>query len=174
MLLKRKQNRVFGTFDLIGVLALGGAVLAICSTIVFEILQDDSHARARFGAEALAHQLMAGGFGPEETSLDFDSYQAEAAERRGARGPASVLGSAGASAALTLVEGIMGKDPWGRPFHYKVLRAHGGLPVRILVWSDGPNAASESELADFEVAQLSPSEQVQFQGDDVGYLYVRP
>lgn len=167
---KTKQNRAFGTFDLVAMIALGSAVLVICGTIVQEMLQDDRPDRARMGAEAIAHQMVAGGFA--EAVAGVSDAKPEAIAEHGSRGPAS-LGSAAIDNAptLNLVEGSLGKDPWGRPYRYKLLRSNEGNAVRILVWSEGPNEVSDTEFMEVDVALSAPKEKIKFGGDDVGFVY---
>lgn len=174
---KDKQKRPFGTFDLVATIALGSAVLVICITISNEILQDDRPDRAKIGAEALVHQMMVGGFGLAMTDARVESRvePVEQALPAPSRRPASVSapGNDGAPT-FSLSEGVMGKDPWGRPYKYKLLRSMDGQPVRILVWSEGANQTSDTEFSEFEVALPAPTHKIRFGGDDIGFAYQKP
>ena len=64
--------------------------------------------------------------------------------------------------------GTMGSDPWGQPYHYRILSAENSKPIRLLVWSTGPNKKIDSP--DFEnEAKALPAQPV-YGGDDVGVI----
>lgn len=182
MIPKSKENRSFGTFDSVAVIALGCVVAMICGTIVYEMMQDDSGLRARRGAEALAHQMVAVGFGasePEELVVDLEkaSFEDHSPDQKlkadGGRSPASIRPPSATQ--ISPSEGSLGRDPWGRPFHYKVFRSTDGEPIRILVWSSGPNKRSETHADPIEVASSGELEQpIRFGGDDIGFAYTKP
>lgn len=161
---------MFGTFDLVAMMALGSAVVLICGTIVGAALQDDRPKRAQLGAEALAHQMIAGGFGPVVPERADEEFVA--APKSGDRGPASVgVPTNGNARAFNSLEGVMGRDPWGRPYRYKLLRSSGGQPVRILVWSEGPNERSDTRSSEFDIALSTPRGSIRFGGDDIGFVF---
>jgi hypothetical protein len=98
-------------------------------------------------AESLAYQLL------------------ESRKSSSSRAPASVDGPVNH---LTLDEGNIGLDPWGHPYHYKLLKARENQPAKILVWSLGPNGKSETsdEIIESNRDMRSP----QFSGDDLGIM----
>ncbi len=160
MLRKGERKQGFTTFDTLMVLALGITALGISSSIISDSLRDDRPERAQFGAEALAHQIASGGLAEMKNDAEVESSTN--------RGPASV-----SSGALNLYEGLLGKDPWGQPFHYKLVRANDGRASRIVVWSDGADKKSDNALSDSDIALNLSSDDIRFQGDDVGFVYDR-
>lgn len=64
--------------------------------------------------------------------------------------------------------GTMGVDPWGEPYHYRLLSSNKAGFMRVLVWSSGPNKKMEtSELISEDVAQMG---QPVYAGDDIGVV----
>jgi type II secretory pathway pseudopilin PulG len=63
--------------------------------------------------------------------------------------------------------GTMGTDPWGQPYHYRILSASDAPKVRILVWSTGPNRKIETTELEDEDQQL---QQPSYAGDDLGVI----
>jgi hypothetical protein len=64
-------------------------------------------------------------------------------------------------------EGTLGKDPWGRSYHYLFVHNHSGMPTHVVVWSDGPDGISQTSVR-AQVSQNSFTTSISFQGDDVG------
>lgn len=63
--------------------------------------------------------------------------------------------------------GTMGTDPWGQPYHYRLLPSSKIGTLRILVWSAGPNQKMESNQLGKELALINePS----YTGDDIGII----
>jgi hypothetical protein len=160
MSIKGHKKQGFTSFDTVMVLALGFTALGISSSIIRDSLRDDRPERAQFGAEALAHQIASGGMAEMKNDAQVESSTN--------RGPASTT-----SSSLNLYEGELGKDPWGQPFHYKVLRANDGRVSRILVWSNGADKNSENTFSDSDIALNLSSDDIHFKGDDVGFIYDR-
>ena len=67
-------------------------------------------------------------------------------------------------------EGDIGKDPWGRPYHFSFLRNSSGMHTHVAVWSDGPNQVNESSLHSQPLSG-DQSSSVSFKGDDVGNIF---
>jgi hypothetical protein len=155
---QRKQG--FTSFDTLMVLALGLTAVGISSSIIMDSLRDDRSERAQFGAEALAHQIASGGMAEMKNDAQVETSTN--------RGPASVP-----SSSLNLYEGELGKDPWGQPFHYKVVRSQDGRASRILVWSNGADQKTENNFSDSDIALNLSSGDIHFKGDDVGFIYDR-
>ncbi len=66
-------------------------------------------------------------------------------------------------------EGVIGTDPWGKPFAYKYFRdGEGRLSFLVLV-SGGKNSRIETQFADLNFSQLE-SGGYNFSGDDFGYI----
>jgi hypothetical protein len=161
---KDKKKQGFTTFDTVMVLALGLTALGISTSIITDSLRDDRSERAKYGAEALAHQIASGGLAEIKNNAKPESSTN--------RGPASVEISAEASL-LDLYEGELGKDPWGQPYHYKLVRSTAGRALRIVVWSDGADKKADNALSDNDIALNIRPERVHFNGDDVGFVYDR-
>ena len=169
MIQKAKKNQKFGTSDLVTLIALAGLAITITWTIIQDALRDDRPERARLGAEALAHQMVTGGF-----SL-IDSANADDPSTGGNRAVASDPKAASGNApTLSLFEGTLGRDPWGKAYRYKLLRSSEGSPLRILVWSDGPNTKPDTQVDDFAVASSGVGGSFRFSGDDIGFEYQKP
>lgn len=64
--------------------------------------------------------------------------------------------------------GTMGTDPWGQPYHYRILSAEKSKPMRILVWSGGPNQKTETPDLDNEAKKITA--QPVYSGDDIGVV----
>ena len=160
MFKKDSKKQGFTTFDTVMVLALGFTALGISASIMSESLRDDRMDRARFGAETLAHQIASGGLALGEPDAKNESPTQ--------RGPAPVSQS---EPGLGLYDGTLGKDPWGQPYHYKLIRGSDGRAARIFVWSDGADQKANTRLEDNDIALSGPIEKVEFSGDDVGFVY---
>jgi hypothetical protein len=174
VLQKNKKNQQFRTFDTILVVVLLLGVASISGSIVHEALRDDRIERARFRAETLAQQIVTGGVSALVALPPTDRVP-DLAQQAPSRGPASVGESENETQLKDgWVEGHIGRDPWGRPFRFKLIQGREGSPLRVLVWSPGPNARYETEMSDMEWAQLSLAKKVQFQGDDIGFAYTNP
>ncbi len=64
--------------------------------------------------------------------------------------------------------GIVGKDPWGQPYRYRILGADQDHKIRILVWSAGANGKVDSQDLDNEDKVLP--HQPTYAGDDLGVI----
>lgn len=80
-----------------------------------------------------------------------------------ARTPASLQ----ADAFEVRTTGFMGQDPWGQPYHYRIL-AVDQKKLRVLVWSSGPDSIVQT--AELEKEDVNIQEQPIFLGDDVGVV----
>lgn len=63
--------------------------------------------------------------------------------------------------------GTMSLDPWGQPYQYRLLTTDPKGPMKVLVWSAGPNKTIESSHLKDEEGHLQ-IEQLSFMGDDLG------
>ncbi|MDG0814742.1 hypothetical protein [Bdellovibrio svalbardensis] len=82
------------------------------------------------------------------------------------RNPASVAPETTLESLRTT--GTMGNDPWGQPFHYRILSAEKNKAMRILVWSSGPN--KKADTAELENESKAISSQPIYVGDDIGVV----
>ena len=120
-------------------MALLVIVFSVSGGIVTEAFQDTTANIAQVEAEKIAVSVF---------------------ERNGSgtvalRGPAAV-GEVGIAE--------ISQDPWGQPYHYKILRSPTGK-MKTVVVSAGPNKKLESNLDKFDT-------QVHvFGGDDIGFVY---
>ena len=101
--------------------------------------------RARAKAEVLAYQVAQLYKESLVSSEDFTTT---------GRGPASVRAPIGAPAAATPAEGLMGQDPWGQAYRYRIVAAEDGK-VSVEMRSLGPNGGATSSRADDIVINLS-------------------
>jgi hypothetical protein len=62
-------------------------------------------------------------------------------------------------------EGAIGKDPWGNPFSYQIVKNKGDKSAYIVVWSAGANSSFETSVASWESSSRG---KIQFHGDDIG------
>ncbi len=132
---------------------LCGTVSSVVGASIAGFTHDTRPSRARNAAEALALQIRV-----QHESAVATISPATA----GDRGPASVE-------VPPLTDGQMGKDPWGRPFHYSVLGSVSASQPVIAVWSEGPNGKVESDVAEFD--EKAPMK-FHFKGDDIGFLSI--
>jgi len=66
-------------------------------------------------------------------------------------------------------EGEIGKDPWGRPYHFSFIRNTAGVHTHVAVWSDGPNQKNETSFH-AQLAVTESPDSLSFKGDDVGKI----
>lgn len=90
---------------------------------------------------------------------------------RVAMAPKVELGRSPASASINaeLPEGTLGTDPWGKSYHYRILRNSYGQPTHVLIWSAGPNGNVETPMGNLSEGGRQMASAV-FEGDDVGVL----
>lgn len=130
---------------------LCGTVSTVVGATIAGFTKDTRPVKARQTAEALALQIRA----------QHDTAVANMAPtQEGGRAPASVE-------VPPLTDGQIGKDPWGRPFHYSVLGATTDSNPPIAVWSEGPNGKLDSDVSEFDESQ---PQKFRFRGDDIGFL----
>lgn len=157
-----QKNQQLSTIDLLVLFLLFGTVTSAFGAILAESFQDNRLSRARSTAEALALQILVQNRVNRAIGMGM-----------GERGPASV-GEVEEVPNL-LISGEIGRDPWGRPFHYRVqpIGTH-GHKRRVFVWSDGPNKRSDSDaVLSLATDSLLPSP-LNYLGDDVGSIQEGP
>ncbi len=140
-------NRRFGTTDLAIVMGLWSAMAVLLGGVLSELASDVETPLAKAQSEAYAMQLA-------------DGLSAEPATdpTQGGRAPASAMGDP------SLRMGVMGKDPWGRAYQYRI------VPAGVVVWSAGKNSTSDSTEAVASLEAGQPLRDFHFAGDDVGYV----
>jgi hypothetical protein len=122
--------------------------------------------KAQNDTKNLSLQLMSGGLG---------SLQEEEVEP--SRGPASVSADLAYKKSLELFgkSGKLSLDPWGHPYRYTFIENSndvGQNETLVLVWSDGPNGKSETEMESLGHLKLNESSNLAkiLNGDDIGYI----
>lgn len=141
------NNRRFGTTDLAIVMGLWSAMAVLLGGVLSELARDTETPVAKAKSEAYAQQL--------EQEL---VAQPETDPSRGGRAPASAMGDS------ALRSGVLGKDSWGHPYHYRI------VPQGVVVWSLGKNAVSDSSAAIERLDQGQSLSEFHFSGDDVGFV----
>lgn len=146
-----QKNQQFRTVDFLAFVVLIATVGSSIGAVIAETFQDDSLPRAKAMAESFARQL------------EYQRLAAISTQMRSAREPASEIPQI-----HMLTDGEIGRDPWGNPYHYRVLEPNGDEAHKIFVWSSGPNGRSESN--DKIVKGFGGESQSPFGGDDLGYI----
>lgn len=142
--------RRFGTADLVVMVGLWSVMAAVLGGVISEVLRDGETPIARAQAEVLAQQMLEAKF----------AELPEAPRVVGSRAPAAVVTS-------TIQVKEIGKDPWGRAYHYVSLphlRA-------VLVWSSGRDGENDSGPNVERLISGQDEESFRFSGDDVGVLH---
>lgn len=144
------RNQGFGTLDIITVLSSVVAVAIIVCPIFMRHSMKADKSQALNVAERLSGEL---GREIREHKLGTDRTQ----------------GREIASAPLNQIsfEGLVGKDPWGNAYNYRVLKNALGHPKFLVVWSKGPNLKQDTSEFNFN----AESGHVEFAGDDVGVVH---
>jgi hypothetical protein len=154
--------RRFGTADLVVMIGLWSIMAVVLGGVISEVLRDGETPIARAQSEVLAQQMLEANF--VESASGEMAHELEASlNSSGSRAPASIVNST--MPALQVKQ--IGKDPWGRAYHYVSLphlRA-------VLVWSSGRNARNESALNVERLISGQDEESFRFSGDDVGVLH---
>ncbi len=149
--LKKDQiYRGFTTVDLLTFVMTLAAAAIITVPILLKQSSQRSHAQAIKKAEEVSKSLF------EEVQLQVRSFE----QSQEVRSIASV-----SSRALSW-EGVVSVDPWGNPYHYRILKDMYGRPTHLVVWSVGSNSKQDTSEYDFDAA----SGIVKFTGDDVGHI----
>lgn len=160
-----KSNQGFRSSDAFAVVALGLTTLGITLSILTEAARDDRSERAKFGAEALAHQMASTRLALPEEAVNSAKIPSSN------RGPASIEAKTEPGPAMNRYEGALGLDPWGKAYRYKLLRSGDNKVLRIVVWSSGPDQIQDTNFADGDLSPEIPSVRLSFKGDDVGFVY---
>jgi hypothetical protein len=155
--LENQELRSSGVITLLGLVGLSALIIA---TPWNRSLTGQGSEEALQKAEVVGYQVVQI---YREAAKNREAITAPAK----ARGPASVQASGDDLSSLIRTTGTMGSDPWGQPYHFRILSSN-SAKIRILVWSAGPNGKVETPKLDDENAQ--PSFQPAYSGDDVGLV----
>ena len=139
-------NRRFGTTDLAIVMGLWSAMAVLLGGVLSELASDTETPMAKAQSEAYALQLA------QESSTTEKSVSLS-----NGRAPA-------AASVPQLRAGVLGKDPWGRAYQYKV------VPEGVVVWSQGKNSECDSTEALKRLDDGQSIAEFHFVGDDVGFV----
>lgn len=159
--MKNEKKQEFKSFGVLTLLGLVGFSTAIIATPWNRETGDSRTENARQKAEVVGYQVV-------QLYREASKIQVSPG-KPGERQPASVSGEHTLSPENLRSTGTMGMDPWGQPYHYRILSApkvEG--KIRILVWSAGPNKKVDTAHLEDEAKPLDPHPQ--YKGDDLGVL----
>jgi len=155
---EKRELRSSGVITLLGLVGLSAMIVA---TPWNRALQGQGSEEALQKAEVVGYQVV-------QIYREAAKNRAPSTMLASSRGPASVAPSnADDLPSLIRTTGTMGTDPWGQPYHFRILSSSASK-IRILVWSTGPNGKVETSNLDDENVQLSF--QPAYLGDDVGVV----
>lgn len=137
-----KQNQQFNTFDVLSVFLCFALVVSIGAILFNSHLNQKKKIAAANYVENLAQELI---MKPVISSMES-----------GGRIPAS--------------DSKLELDPWGVAYKYSVIKNSYGQPIYVVVLSGGPNNSFETEVAESVSFAQTKIENVQFKGDDIGYI----
>ena len=155
--LENRELRSSGVLTLLGLVTLSALIVA---TPWNRAIQGQGSEEALQKAEVVGYQVV-------QIYREAAKNRAPGVTLASARGPASVAPSTDDMANMIRTTGTMGTDPWGQPYHFRILSSNASK-IRILVWSTGPNGKIETSNLDDENIQLSF--QPSYQGDDIGVV----
>ena len=155
--LENRELRSSGVITLLGLVALSALIVA---TPWNRAIQGQGSEEALQKAEVVGYQVV-------QIYREAAKNRAPSVTLASARGPASVAPQSDELASMIRTTGTMGTDPWGQPYHFRILSSNASK-IRILVWSTGPNRKIETSNLDDENVQLSF--QPTYQGDDIGVV----
>lgn len=148
--MKTKSNQAFTTFDFIVTSVSVAIIVLVSGPIISKNLQSGNIEKAQKETHDLAFELLNSA---DNSALRLASH------------PISLGSSARGIASVDEQSAWIGsskKDPWGNPYHFRFLRNAQGMPVELVVWSEGPDKKS---LPD--VRSQDGVEKADFASDDV-------
>ncbi|MBC85845.1 MAG: hypothetical protein CL677_01600 [Bdellovibrionaceae bacterium] len=163
---KPKKNQVFRSGDAISVL---GVLCVVCYIFVYVLANntgDRDLESAKIDMESLSAQLMAAGM----KSLPGQGISRGLASVENSGNPIqwvqdwNQVGS----------EGKIGKDPWGEPFHYLVVKESANKAKYIVIISGGPNKLMETPVEQLVGSKSSAKLSLDYVGDDFGLVRAVP
>ncbi len=137
-----KENQEFNTFDVLSMFLCFMLVVSIGGVLFSSHIEQKKTFAAKNYVENLAQELI---MKPVISSMDSNL-----------RMPAS--------------ESNLDLDPWGAAYKYSIIKNSYGLPIYVVVLSGGPNSTFETEVVDTMQFSQAKIENVQFKGDDIGYI----
>lgn len=153
---ERKQEfKSSGVLTLLGLVGFSAAIIAAPWNRSYQDVEIDA---ALQKAEVVGYQVV---------QIYREAAKSSAlSSHKSNRNPASATPEATLENLRTT--GTMGNDPWGQPYHYRILSAEKNKAMRILVWSSGPN--KKADTADLENESKNISGQPTYSGDDIGVV----
>lgn len=155
--MKNQEKQEFKSSGVLTLLGLVGISALIIATPWNRQVQDSAAENALQKAEVVGYQVVQI---YREASRNQGVFLDNSS---GSRTPASAT-----PAEPLRTVGTMGLDPWGQPYHYRILSAADAPKVRILVWSAGPNMKVETKTLEDEDREIS--NQPTYAGDDLGVI----
>jgi len=150
--MKTEEKRHFSYKNLVFVASLAGLFSFIAVPSWNRQREEDRLINAKRQAEVLGYQVF---------EIYREASQAVATAALNSRSPAAMRTNGGD--VLNFRDaGSIGNDPWGQPYRYKIL-SHAGEPLKVQIWSAGPNQA-------FETEDLPGTAADSYVGDDVGVV----
>lgn len=156
--MKNKENQQFKSSGLLLVLALVGLSVFVALTPWDSASRLGKKGTAKQKAEVVGYQILQN----YRSTIAHTVSPIEAQAR----------GIASASTPVEDVfkkEGVIGLDPWGQPYSYKVHESIKG-PKRslLIVWSKGENGVDDSHSELYSASNVS--ERTRFINDDIGVI----
>lgn len=157
--MKNEQKQELRSTGVLALLGLIGFSMAFIATPWNRQMTDTRNQAALQKAEVVGYQVV---------QLYREAARAAMLAPSNKEGSQRLPASAAPLEEYIRTTGTMGQDPWGQPYHYRILSALPEGKIKILVWSKGPNQKVETAHLDDEGAKITG--QPIYAGDDVGVL----
>ena len=154
-----KENKAFGTLDALILVVVLGAFLTLFKAFGLSSGPQKEVSRAEFEARQIGLQLLSGGLRNPEFNSDFSLERGPSSDGSAQNGEIFSLGR----------EGLISRDPWGRPFNYRIFNGPDGESV-ALVWSRGPNGERDTTDESIVFNEQGRFIAVSFHENDVGVV----
>ncbi|NQZ00026.1 MAG: type II secretion system protein GspG [Bdellovibrionales bacterium] len=159
------RNQELKTVDMMILFCMFVALVGFAAHVVIRGQQDSLALKAQRSAENISAQLL---------SMRLKNLQFDLVEK--GRNVASQDSSE--ELKKTKVElgphGIIGKDPWGHPFHYKFVADEKGKSEVLMVWSAGPDGKVAKQYESLGFKQARELQDHLGASDDIGTVAMTP
>lgn len=155
--LKKEKKRILRGTDVLYMFFSVALLFTFIASAVSDTLNSNQVEHAKIEVENLVLQIQSSGlkkFLPKQVA---DRALASVSEETHIE-YSSVIGD----------EGQLGKDPWGKPYIYKLLKNENGNVIKLLVISHGPDTKLSTSI---DSRELESVKHMRFEGDDIGKLY---
>jgi hypothetical protein len=159
------NNQELKTLDMMILFFLLVALLGFAAHVVIRGQQDSLALKAKRSAENISAQLL---------SMRLKNLQSETVESYRDLASQGVPPNAKKTKAELGSQGIIGKDPWGQPFHYRFVANEKGSREVLMVWSAGPDGELAKQYQNLGFQQLSKLDGHFVESDDVGVVSKAP